>query len=67
MPDYGGDKMTRVPPDAAPLTRAGWSVQSVSGAYAVAWQGATEAVFVFKRGEWHRLATRSPAPARRAS
>ena len=67
MPDQVGDRMTRVPPDAAPLARAGWSVQRVSGAYAVAWQGSVEAVFVFRGGEWRRLATRSPAPVRRAS
>ena len=46
-------------PDFEPLRRAGWSVQTVTGTYCLAWRGADEVVFAWRGGGWHQLTTRS--------
>ncbi len=46
-------------PDLHPLRAAGWSIQSVTGSYVVAWRGAVEVVFVWRGGAWQQLAARS--------
>jgi len=54
-----------VAPNLAPLRAGGWNIQSVTGAYVVAWREAVEVVFVWRDHAWHRLAARS-LPARAA-
>ena len=43
------------------LRRYGWSVNSISGAYCVAWRGRDEVVFQWRNGEWHRVGGRGGA------
>ena len=57
-----------VPPDVAPLREAGWSIQSLTGNYAVAFRGPAEVVFVWRGDGWHRLTTRAlPDTSRQAA
>ena len=42
-------------PNVELLRRHGWAVNSVSGAYCVAWRGPNEVVFHWREGVWQRL------------
>lgn len=50
------------PFEAAPnvelLRRSGWSVNSIAGAYCVAWRGRDEVVFEWRDGDWQRVGGR---------
>jgi hypothetical protein len=43
------------------LRRKGWSVNSISGSYCVAWRGRDEVVFEWQSDGWHRIGGRGPA------
>jgi hypothetical protein len=42
-------------PNVELLRRAGWSVNSISGAYCVAWRGRDEVVFQWSGDGWQRV------------
>ena len=42
-------------PNVELLRRAGWSVNSISGAYCVAWRGRDEVVFQWLGDGWQRV------------
>ncbi len=46
-------------PDSQPnlelLRRLGWSVNSISGSYCVAWRGRNEVVFEWRGDGWRRI------------
>ncbi len=37
------------------LQASGWSINSISGAYCVAWRGRDEIVLQWRDGAWHRV------------
>ncbi|HJZ54601.1 MAG TPA: hypothetical protein VKE74_06560 [Gemmataceae bacterium] len=37
------------------LRRSGWSVNTISGPYCVAWKGRDEVVFQWRDGAWQRV------------
>jgi hypothetical protein len=43
------------------LRRSGWSVNSISGPYCVAWRDRDEVVFQWREGGWHRVGGRGGA------
>ena len=43
------------------LRRSGWSVNSISGPYCVAWRGRDEVVFQWREGGWQRVIGRGGA------
>lgn len=45
-------------PNVELLRRNGWSVNSESGAYCVAWRGRDEVVFEWRIDGWHRVGGR---------
>ena len=42
------------------LRRSGWSVNTISGAYCVAWRGRDEVVFEWRDEGWRRIGGRGP-------
>jgi hypothetical protein len=42
-------------PNVELLRRYGWSVNSVTGRYCVAWRGRDEVVFEWREDQWERL------------
>ena len=48
-------------PNVELLRRNGWSVNSVSGPYCVAWRGVNEIVFHWRNGSWQRVGGRGGA------
>ncbi len=45
-------------PNVELLRRNGWSLNSVVGAYCVAWKGRDEVVFQWREGTWQRVGGR---------
>jgi hypothetical protein len=45
-------------PNVELLRRLGWSVNSVTGAYCVAWRGRDEVVFEWREENWQRVGGR---------
>jgi hypothetical protein len=50
-----------IEPNFELLRRSGWSVNSISGPYCVAWRGRDEVVFQWRDGGWHRVGGRGGA------
>jgi len=48
-------------PNVELLRRYGWSVNSVSGPYCVAWRGRDEVVFQWREEQWERIGGGSAA------
>lgn len=45
------------------LRRAGWSVNTIAGAYCLAWRGRDEVVFQWRDGGWLRVGGRGVGEA----
>lgn len=45
-------------PNVELLRRNGWSVNTISGAYCMAWKGRDEVVFQWREGAWCRVGGR---------
>ena len=48
-------------PNIELLRRLGWSVNSLTGAYCVAWRGRDEVVFEWRQEHWERVGGRGAA------
>lgn len=48
-------------PNVELLRRAGWSVNSTSGSYCVAWRGRSEVVFEWRDENWRRVSGHGPS------